>query len=130
MLIKVQTHQHSESYLLIDRVDSVSYKSSPVEFMSSDELVEHLHRSGNTEGCRVILDPRMAGNVYPYLPSPDAKPEDYIGVLSEKRVYRVNTIEYERDGQRLSVTFDTIAYICNDEGKTLEKACAGGPLNY
>jgi len=130
MLIKIQTAQHADSFLLIDRVDNVRYEGNPTEFRSTEDLLTHLRLMADIESSRIVLDPASAGMVFPYLPTPDATPEDYLGKLSDKRVYRVNTLTYERDGQMRSVTFDTIAYICTDEGKTLERALAGGALNY
>lgn len=125
MLIKVQTAQHADSFLLIDRVDSVRYEANPREFASQTELSDYIRLMHDVESAKVVLDPRTGG-LYP----PDHDISEYVGPLSEKRVYRLNTMTYERHGEFRSLVFDTIAYICNDDGKTLEKAIAGGVLNY
>lgn len=42
------------------------------------------------------------------------------------KVSRVNSITFSKNNKVYQVTFDTIAYICNDKGETLEKCFAGG----
>lgn len=129
MLIKIQTAQHADSFLLIDRVGSVRYAGNPTEFRRTEVSLTHLRLMADIESTKIVLDPASAGMGFPYLPTPHATPEDYLGKLGDTRGYRVSTPTYEREGQMRSVTFDPIAYICTDEGKTLERARAGGALN-
>lgn len=135
MLIKIQTSHHADNYLLIDRVDSVKYEGNPKEFTSLESLFDYVGTMAQVESCRMVLDPRGIDNVNCMAPkTPDcthlAELQTFIGPLGVNRVYRLNTIVYERGGEMKSVLFDTIAYICTDEGKTLERALAGGVLNY
>jgi hypothetical protein len=132
MLIKVATAHHADSYVLFDHASNVRFQSNPQQLTDPNDLYDWIELQQGNETSLLILSPMPIttlplrdelGNHY-------ARFAEMVGPLSDKRVYRVNTVQFEREGRLRSVAFDTIAYICTDEGKTLEKALAGGVLNY
>jgi len=53
------------------------------------------------------------------------KLKDYKDNPSPENPYFYNTIEFLSSGRSISIIFDTIVYICNNEGKTVEKFDGG-----
>ena len=47
-------------------------------------------------------------------------------ILSKSLTYVVSVITFTREGKLHVIFFDGEAYICSDEGKTLERIMAGG----
>lgn len=132
MLIKIATHPYSHSsdtnnFMIIDRIECVDFSVQPRIFTNYDTTSEGLknYLKECDRLCMVItLCPTFYGRFEPSLDS--HSPVDY---LNDTRVYRINQISFTRDNEYQTHVFDTIAYICNEEGKTLEKCFAGGILN-
>jgi hypothetical protein len=124
MLIKVQTAHNSIAYLLVDHVDSILYDAVPKEFKSQDELSDYIRKMDSLPHNRTVLDPQTGGLIPVDDPGTPTSPKP----TRQFPIYTPNTLTYERNGHRNSIVFDTIAFICTDEGKTLERAYAGGAL--
>lgn len=134
MLIKIAKAPYFEgsdktSYILIDKVEKIDFQVHPFEFSSYFDLQNHLNLSRTIECTSLEVDDVRIAGMNPDTgyksDTPAALPEP----LSKDRVYQINQVAFTRDGKYESYVFDTIAYICNDEGKTLEKCFAGGVLN-
>lgn len=104
MIVKIERHLGEQNWLLIDNIAKVScskqmlYKTK--EIINDDDVV--------------LLDHR----------------EEYDCKCVGKCVCKIKCIWYYRlicrtkDNDEFSIVFDTVAYLCNDEGKTIEKIVA------
>jgi len=139
MLIKIANAPYFEgsknSFIIFDNVSTIlSCKTSPTEHSSNEDLLFFLNLPHEQDDIviEIFNYERISflGGLEIYKTSPimdtNIPTNEH---LSENKVYLTNSIIFERDGKRHIARFDTIAYICNDEGKTLEKCFAGGILH-
>lgn len=138
MLIKIAKAPYLEgfdnySYAIYDNVESIELcRTKPIEINSNEGIQQSLVLKGlfSNPAPDIFIDILNIDRINDFIDidngvvgSP-AKEK-----LSDNKVYLYNVIIFVKGGKRHYVTFDTIAYICNDEGKTLEKCFAGGILN-
>lgn len=122
MLIKIAKAPFFEgsdknAFMLLDVEEVIRFQNHPYwEFKDAEELKSSLEYWEQLQST--LLDYDRIKSVI----------EDQ--ELNRDKVYRVNYIVVrDRHGKEAQYIFDTIAYICNDDGKTLEKCFAGGILN-
>lgn len=140
MLIKIANAPYFEgsnknSFTIFDNVSTIlSCKTSPTEHTSNEDLLFFLNLPHGQEDIVIEIFNYDAISflegleMYKTCPLMDTnKPTNEH--LSENKIYLTNSIIFERGGKRHIARFDTMAYICNDEGKTLEKCFAGGILH-
>lgn len=122
MMIKMQKMRHSSEYMIIDGVTDIEYLNKPIIVNSDSELSELMKN--------FIADGKASDDSY-------ANSVWYNHGLSDFELehncennwndgYQVNRISYYQDGMRLSKLFDGEAFICNDDGKTIQKIPRGG----
>ena len=101
MLLKIEVHDECQDYWLLDKIDKIS-KSGTLYWNNNDaEEVDMMMELCSRSDIKIMnhtneSDGRGQGK--------------YIKLICRKE-----------NGDEFSVMFDTIAYICNDEGKTIEK---------
>ncbi len=137
MLIKIANAPYfeganSNSFTLFDNVSQVlQCKTNPFEYIDNEDLKHSLDAPSEMgDICHDILDYHRISELeglhfYGGIQGRDLQGE----LLGGNKVYRINSIIFIKDGKRHIVRFDTICYVCNDEGQTLEKCFAGGVLN-
>ena len=116
-----------QSYILIDKVDRIeNFSVTPEEFISNQDLRDFV---ANCEAAEFDTEFNYDRILNFTGGSDESVGSQITDNLSEKKVYRVNMIEYIKNNVVETIAFDTIGYICNDKGETLEKCFAGGILN-
>jgi hypothetical protein len=112
MLIKIQHHRMSRDWTIIEDARNVKYSAHPVGFGTLKEYEEFerdffaKHNSGN---ALVFKDSH--GKV----------------VWNPSSTYFINELSFLNDqGSLENVIFDGEAYICNNDGKTVQKIHRGG----
>lgn len=135
MLIKIakapyNQHSSKNSYIIYDKVDSVeSFCTEPFGLENNDELRQNFRMIGMhcDPAPDIYVTEIDKDTIASFIGYGDAScsniPERH---LTEGQIYKYNTIKFTRNSKVYYATFDTIAYICNDEGQTLEKCFAGG----
>ncbi len=103
MLVKVNSG--SAKWILFDNAEQVEYLSLPFEITSSNSL-EHLSQL------------HQASEVVHILPGIDVE------AIDKSHKLRVGIITFFRNQEKYLIIFSTLAYICNDSGKTVEKVQA------
>ncbi len=127
MFIKIRNSSDTAgdvSYTIIDNVDVINYFCpSPIEITTIEEAKKLWNN--------IILmnyDGHVVDNEWLYLINKDE--EDENDLPSKTNIYHYNVLNFRRkgtDGEDDSQwVFDTVAYIMSDDGKTIEKVCAGG----
>lgn len=121
MLIKMQKTRVSDEYFIIEDVKGITYNSIPLYFYTDAEL---------QNGMVAFLDaPRQVNELRScwYCTT---------GVLAAAAItkyeggYKINRISFvNADGNPEAIMFDGEAYICNDEGRTIQKIRRGGQDN-
>lgn len=111
-----------DSFTIIDNIKTVNYFCPiPKRLESIDELLKYrddFHMEGriiNYDRMHQLEDPQTSDCV-----------------VSKENPYLINVINFttyggDEDGEQWM--FDTVAYIVSDDGKTIEKAAAGGLLS-
>lgn len=91
MILKVEMHDERNDYWLLDKIDKI-YKSGILYYSSMDFDMDNVY-------------------IMSYIAKKDSKGQGkYVEIICHRE-----------NGARFTVNFDSIAYICNDEGKTLER---------
>lgn len=138
MLIKIANAPYFEdstqnSFTIFDKVDIINYcQTQPQEYSTNEALSRLIDTAEGKIPCIRSYKVDIEKSIFDYM-----RIRDFIGTensclaqpleqLSDNYIYRINYITFEKEGKVYLVHFDTIAYICNDEGKTLEKSFAGG----
>ena len=123
MLIKIITDSNlPRAFTLFDNAESVACEC-PVHFTDTAQLISWI------KGKQLLADhvyqltiPAM-GFFFDGHSSDVGRPHT---TLSESTVYVVACIAFKKNGKTHIIFFDGEAYICSDEGKTLERIIAGG----
>lgn len=147
MLIKVK--DHNDSWKLFDNAEDVSYShcigvyTNAIDLFRSCEsaVVEHnvmdsevtkvfSNRTWRALSCVAKALDELASNKPDFIVGladlPYDDPRFAIEEVPDARIaVFVNHIAFVRKGVRKLVFFDTEAYICNDDGKTIERVAAG-----
>jgi hypothetical protein len=102
MIIKVKSK--GNSWVLIDNAAPIKLDTTIHSFTSSSQLdyVLPLGAEPSVEVTYVL-------------------PETSLSEASQGNPLKVCVLEYQRNGKDCAVVFNTIAYICNDHGKTVDK---------
>ncbi len=135
MLIKIAKAPYSltgnNSYIIFDNVISVDNCSAqPMEYTSNEELLQFVDSIEKAQGIDAEFDhDRITYFRDSYGNGKSGGVMPIREILSPTCVYRINRIDFSTKNGQQSFAFDTICYICNDEGKTIEKCFAGGVLN-
>lgn len=100
MILKVERHNLEQDWWLLDNISKVS--CSKCDYKKGDSIVE---------GDIILFDHESECNC-----------NNGDGCNKCIRFYKLicRTKEYDE----FSIVFDTVAYLCNDEGKTIEKIVA------
>lgn len=121
MLIKVQSHLGSNDYYIYDRVSQICYAEYPHYIYNAKELAEF-----SPDSSREIRLWLVQERIISALPLRDACTPPF---AFEGEALRLNVIHYiDENGTPICLVFDGVAYICNDEGKTVHKVKAAGPV--
>jgi len=123
MFIKIKNNPNysnePESFTIIDNVETVHFfRPSAVRISTVEELDKYVS-TFNFEG--VIFDYDTIQEI-----------KDGKLTIDEKNPYLLNKLNFTRkdgDEQGEDWVFDTVAYLMSDDGKTIEKAPAGGLLS-
>ena len=115
MLIKIKFPK-DEGFLLIDNAEDVVFGNHPVISTSKEELESIINHDSLIEEGQVIVDFDCINDLLLAKPDPIK--------------YLTNKITFTRNDEEYLYIFDTVAYICNDKGETLEKCYAGGLQSY
>jgi hypothetical protein len=126
MLIKiVRSNDHPRNFTLFDNAEAV-------------ECFCPVHFNGNLDGDRELrkwLQRPEEYSSYYYnfldgLPNQGAvlpeTPDHPWTLLTKRQSYSVARIKFMRAGESYRIVFDGTAYVCTDEGRTLERIEAGG----
>jgi len=105
MILKIERYKNNQDWWLLDNIAKISC-SKPLRY-SSTTTPSLLGEDNNI----VLLDFDTKCNC-----------RDNEGCSDCVRYYRL--ICRTKDHNEFSVVFDTVAYICNDNGKTIEKVVA------
>lgn len=110
MLIKLQEGANSLRYLVVENVKNVRYEIQTRYFANENEMAESEIRE-QTRAKSLRVD-RM--EVWYYrtngLPAP----------APQTSGFSLNLLRFEKDSVEYLVWFDGEAFICNDEGKTIQ----------
>lgn len=129
MLIKISTglpvkslsEIESPNFVLFDHAEEVEF--GPAEVLTEDrELQDFCVFTPPATRVMRFINPHVERDLFA-LQSADGESPPVIG---KDRRYLINEVLFTRKGERYRVVFDGVAYICSDEGKTLEKVYAGG----
>lgn len=125
MLIKIANAPYFEeglknSYLLFSVKHITRFSPAPITFDNSTVLKEYIESFDGS----VILNHERLNELHNI--------DDRHGGLQPNEMhYQINVIKFiDHDDIQKTVLFDTIAYICNDKGETLEKCFAGGVVKF
>ena len=100
MLVKIKGE--GSSWTIFDNAEQVEYNSSPERITSPQDL----YRLGNdAEECTYILN---------------GVPNDGVDFVIDSPL-DVGFIRFTRQAKTYIVIFNTIGYLCNDSGKTVER---------
>ena len=119
MLIKIRL-PNSEGFQLIDNAENVLYTDCPINFSSWKEISEKISFDSPIADLHYIVD-------FDHIEDERNKEKNTPETMEEvptPPVYFLAKITYTRNGEEFTYLFDTVAYICNDNGQTLEKVCA------
>jgi hypothetical protein len=131
MLIKITTGlpakaidpKEAPNFVLFDHAEEIEFGPA-TEFTSNRSFDEFVRFRPAHDLCLIrYLNPHVEHALF----SDPAKKGDY--EITERHRYIANSIVFTRQGQRHRVVFDGVAYICTDDGKTLERVYAGGGYN-
>jgi len=105
MILKVERHNKTQDWWLMDNIAKVSCSKLG-------------RKTSNPEtGDITILDHEIKCNC-------QGSDNDTIRERCDKCIYYWRLVCRTKDFNEFSVIFDTVAYLCNDEGKTIEKIVA------
>lgn len=120
MLIKIMTNLNTTK--IITDVTEAEVVNAAVEYCSYESLVAaavNTHTSA-IHGCGLAGGPDMKVTAPDYFECFD---EVRLGAgdSSPLPTYQARLIDYEKNGQRKRLAVLGLAYVCNDEGKTIAK---------
>lgn len=117
MILKIERHYDSEEWFLKDGIKGVdNYTPMPYKVKEERERVFECNPD------YVFLDNKRCGCFPPESECADCASKEYINSYSVGKIgLRM------KDGSIETVLFDTIAYILNDQGKTIEKIVVNYP---
>lgn len=104
MLIKIKGT--GGKWVLFDDVSTIEYGASPVKIENQQQL-RNLHGTVDTDVEIIHIFPGF-----------DFSKE------SDDLNLRVNTISFTKDGVRNLIVFSSVCYVCNNQGRTIEKVPA------
>ena len=112
MLIKIQTHRMSRDWLIFEHARNVKYSDHPVGFDALESYEEYeLAFLKNHPGANDFVFKDAAGKI----------------VWNPGSSYFVNELSFlNEDGYLVNLIFDGAAFICNKEGKTVQRIHPGG----
>lgn len=145
MLIKVRVTHEGGEYRLYDKAEAVQFDVVTYKFEEVAKLLEWYHgiaerRLVDSGGITRIWSPAVHDavqrycrnqeqvNEYLLLNGPNVASSD-MPVMREHPLPKdsyFNAITFLREGEPKLVVFDTMAFICTDEGKTLERTFSPG----
>lgn len=112
MLIKIQHHRISRNWLIFEDVKHVKYSAQPTGF-DTLEAYEAFERG--------FYEKNRSGNELVFKDSHDKL------VWNPGSVFFINELSFlNEQGYREHFIFDGEAYICNNDGKTVQKIDTGG----
>jgi len=128
MLIKIRTTNSLDHWEIFENCTNVQYTMQPVKCKNYKEYREAalylglcLHNNDYNTGL-------IYGTVMPYphygMPGDPATASTDEMMLPEPDSsdgWRYFWLKFTRDGRNYSVIFEAFAYVCNDEGKTIQK---------
>lgn len=116
MLLKIQKTRVSAEWVIFDNVKNVSYRSYPHTFGNEKELRDVAGQPCTSTMTHEGLFPPTDGDSTPFFG------ED-IGVW-----YCLNEVTFIHNDDFIRILFDGAAFLCNDEGKTIQKFTSAGLL--
>ena len=142
MLVKIanapyREMSNSNSYRIFDDVTEILNLTTNPRILRSNEELEAITNSqhpripeGSWEEISILDEARIVDIIgHPQASLVGSTEAGKDTPLSAIKGYRVNSLSFVSRGIKYSIKFDTIAYICNDKGETLEKSFAGGVVN-
>lgn len=130
MLVKIAKAPYFEgsdknSFMLVEAEEIIRFQTQPYWNFDNNKDLEQAVALWNAQGLPTLSTIDF-NRIDQFISAISGNAEE----LSENKIYRANFILIrDKQGKEVQYSFDTIAYICNDEGKTLEKCFAGGVLN-
>ena len=123
MLIKVTRGlDHSRNFTLFDSASSVECLC-PIHFDDSKALYQWLlNLSLPADEVHHVVHEKLRWRQQPF--SEETVVENFR--LSRSTRYSISAVLFAREGKRHVVFFDGEAFICTNDGKTLERITAGG----
>jgi hypothetical protein len=112
MLIKIQHHRMSRDWTIFENARNVKYSDQPVGFDTLESYLEYE---------KAFLKSRAGANGFVF------KNADNKIVWNPGSSYFVNELSFlNEDGYLVNIIFDGEAFICNNEGKTVQRIHSGG----
>jgi hypothetical protein len=106
MILKIKREDVSQQWWILDNIAKIGVGHS---LRMTRESLEELIKKADYE--IVLMD-----NMFKSASFADAK-----DIIKDDLLNCMVLICRKTDGEEFSVLFDTVAYLCNDEGKTIEK---------
>jgi len=98
MIVKVQTSKKVNEWFMVDNITEI-YFQDKFNFLEKDEKFDL-----SSENCILFFT--------------NEPPWQYSTIIAKDKVKEI----------KIKIIFDTVAYICNDKGKTLEKILGCAPI--
>lgn len=118
MILKVERHYENEEWFLLDGIKGVD-NYTPMPFKTKEER----ERLFECNPDYVFLDNKRCGCYPPETECAECASREY------QNSYSVGKLGLRmKDGSIEDVLFDTVAYILNDNGKTIERIVANYPM--
>ena len=116
MIIKIKL-PNDEGFQLIDNAENVLYTTSPIHFSSWKELSDRITHDSILADIEYIVDhAHIDAELEKEANTPQTTEEN-----PTPPVYFLGKVTYTRAGNEFTYLFDTVAYVCNDSGQTIEK---------
>lgn len=105
MIIKLQETANSLCYKIIDNASSIKYEIASRYYSGPQEFDEHMvHEQKETASSRI--ETRTYRENLP---------------TANTSSIRLNFLRFSKDGADILLWFDGEAFICNDDGKTIQR---------
>lgn len=124
MLIKIQSQIGSNTFNLVENCREVSFSKDEVYSYSAKELREHIDELTQHYQTLFLTDEAVITTLFDPAVKPQGKEIDF-----NELCYRFNWVKYvDEDGKPQAIVFDGLAYLCNNEGRTVHKLAESGPM--
>lgn len=114
MFLKIQKNRVSAEWVIFDGIEDISYRSYPHTFGNEKELRREFEQPCTSAMTHETIFPPASDEPYFF--------DEELGSF-----YCLNEIGFtDKRGQYCRILFDGAAFLCNDEGKTIQKFTSAG----